>query len=368
MKATLLADTHLLNSLPMAKRIGVDSPLTDRLSELAEEVLRLVETAGNEIVIRIGDWYDRSRPDAVTQLVSVATTKTMLDRGHLVVDIPGNHEAYTLDASEGFAYANDHLAKISPRMIVHHGGPLPLPGAAGIYAFPFQAEAALLRRLEEVPDGAGLFLHQTILGAKDRGWSSPTGIAPEALARFGFVLMGHFHTEQFWREDQGYIGATIQLDPSDAGDTTRGAYSVELHGGRIVSRKKIPSTMPSFFRIIAQNEADCDEQLQGIPEGHYVQVRLEGSAAELSASREWRRRLKKVYERRFRHFDWHEVVLVAKRDRLQLPVGRRASQTDITNAFIEASDTKGLEKELLQQIAAATLQRGDGDKLVSQST
>ena len=264
MKALITADWHFSNNLPFAKK-DPDTLVSDRLLDCVAVAEWIFDQARerNLPVFILGDLFDQKRPDSVTLKTVIRLLRSACESGIEVYILPGNHEAPN---ERGLHYVVDALAEANiPRLTVLEAGKVIRYDNINICPIPYRSRQETREYIQAYQENGKsniLLLHDTIIGASDKGWASDVGIPGEDLLDFVITLSGHFHEYQHlhFDVDDGiatklktvavYPGSPLQLNFGDARMspsivilTTKGSKSVELN------RLLVPQDLSSHFYI-----------------------------------------------------------------------------------------------------------------------
>lgn len=372
-RALFLADLHISNSLPYARRREEKSPITDRLVDtlnLLDEVADYAKANKISTVYVVGDLLDKRLLDAVTlKAAKEKLVDDLVDQRDLkVILVPGNHEAfdalgsaYTLEA-----FANlrpDHLKVWGPYATIEH-----ITEGLQLAGLPYKPEDNTRETLRVLDnrEGTVLLLHQSLAGGRAGDWVCPEGITEEDLAGFMFTIAGHFHTQQVLPSEAAmYLGAPVQHNFGDAGQE-RGFWDVVF--GKRVRANFVESNAPRFHTLKVGAGDDWDAATSGIQyvrENDYVQLDVVGTANQLKdslpAAAEWCQQLQKTTGTRLAKV--RPLLIAEKKTRLQL-VDVESGKHIITwpavvEGFLDGCDIDGLERRRLEELARAALQEAE---------
>lgn len=378
------ADIHVSNTLPYAKRGVSELPpmlgtglllrdsYTDRLMDtllVLERVFMYARENGIKLIWILGDLLDRRLLDAATLKAFTDVFLGLVDSGEedeRTIIVPGNHESH--DAS-GSVYTVSALEHIRPNRVTVWNGTseLDLRDEFGLrfIGFPYKPDAVARDEVRRIRDetcadkGAVLLLHQSLVGGKVGSWVNPEGIMPEDLEGFYSVLSGHFHTPQHVGAAR-YLGAPLQHNFGDSGEE-RGFWDITFKPGDI-NAKLISSNAPAFHSLDWRDEEERGKLYERIRIGDYVEVKLEGTDAEIKSERGaiddflrgsgWSSAIRLV---KFR-----PIPLSDKKERSKAIAEAVKSSGKITwpsavSGYLDHCDLTGLERARLEEIASAAL-------------
>ena len=357
-RALLLADLHLSNSLPYAKRFREGSLLTDRLEEIIEGVIRVcrqAESKGIRDVWFPGDLVDRKVMDGVLlDQLSKLLTWISRDLGMMIFIVPGNHE--TQDRRCTYSIV-DGLWRLDRGAITI----LDRDEHEGVWAFRYQPNAQLAEDLKIIKDDSSVVLHQTVKGATIGAWRSSLGFDPKFLERL-FVVAGHFHFAQpLPPPARGfYLGAAIQHDFDDAEDDRAGSI-VEFNPGQapqIVERLSLGCSRFTNLTFPAEEA----EQILSVPmKTRYMKITVAGTKASL----EGLGKLQRAAEARAKEAGvmliWRSKLFIAPKPRLAPePSPRKTFSWEQTVsgylAQVQASELEGLDLDRISTLALEALE------------
>lgn len=324
-RALFIGDIHMSNKLPHA-RTGVDG-ITDRLRDQVKmwEDLTAYRIDNDIIDVWIlGDLFDRALVDAATLTATVAALATVAESGGAVRIVPGNHDT---DDPKAERFLIDALGKMDREIMCY--GPdtvfCKVRDWLTLWTMAYAPVKENRRTLERITKGEVegklgltahdvLLMHNAIVGARHMGWTSDAGLgATEVCAGFDQVVAGHFHTAQEFGSCGRYLGAPIQFDFGDEGET-RGFWDAEFRpgedGGPLdVTWKLVPVHAPRFWTVAWD---DLDTFVSDPPKaysGDYVRIEVRATAAEFEALRLAVDRQIEILEGRgFRASAHHDVV------------------------------------------------------------
>lgn len=283
-RALFTGDIHCSNSLPYAKR-DPKSLVSDRLLDtliILEDMCAYACSESIEDIWIVGDLLDKRLLDAVTNKM-VAAKLNKIRKEHRVAVVPGNHEA---GDARGLHYSLDAFKEIGVWVAKGGGSSAPswIPDVACIPYMPDNDAIKLLHSLADCSDPPIVLMHQTIQGAREGSWISPHGIPLGILETFPQVISGHFHTHQKLTDSIWYLGAPLQHNFGDQGET-RGFWDLQIGDDRkIHSADLIASDVPLFLEIDWPEMSSADDResiLSGI-EGGYLRVRVADTVGSMS--------------------------------------------------------------------------------------
>lgn len=321
MKVFVAADVHLSNALPYAKQNSASMALegTDRLRDICDAVLSAATIAydeGARRTIFLGDLLDRRLIDGVTDYWAKSLLISLRRLGYTIDIIPGNHEAEDRQAS-AYSVSAYGIEIEGVRVLIDGPG-----DDTGIWPVAYRPESVVTPILGKIPDGFVPFIHQTVRGAHCGVWDSPSGIDPEVLSRFPWVVSGHFHTSQpLVAPANGlYLGATVQHHFGDANDE-RSCWLVDMSTH---TAERIPTPAPKFKELKVRAKDDSWAVMQAFTEtmklipGGYLSLKVSGEMSEISQFRNSAYpELEKQSKGILRFIEFSPDVTVEAKDRLE---------------------------------------------------
>ncbi|MFW6201030.1 MAG: metallophosphoesterase family protein [Gemmatimonadota bacterium] len=245
-----LADVHLGASFSAFGDLAAA-----RRSDVVDAFRRLPELAAAEdahAVAIAGDLFDGPDPPAEVLVAAREAVRRVVDAGHPVFVIPGNHDAITLHPnpwreSMGGAHVFTEPAFGEPVSVDTAGGPLHVYGIAYDAAREPDPLAGFSRA--DAPGVHVVLLHGAVRDAPH--WATAPGalrLEPESLARLeaDYIALGDYHRHRPPAEfDAGgavpacYVGSFAALDLTEAGP--RGYVIAEVEEGRPPAVRLAPS-------------------------------------------------------------------------------------------------------------------------------
>lgn len=358
-RALWTGDLHASNSLPYAAK-GAQL-VTDRLLDVVSVLDAMVSHAKQHDISDIwilGDLLDRRLLDAITLKLVMERLDVMLARDIHVRLLPGNHEAY--DASchhytvEAFQSIGVEVFS-EPSIIDVKDGPRFL-------AVPYLPEA---RAIEAFNDFEGkkeetvLLLHQTIRGGKIGDWAISEGIDPALLKQYHTTLSGHFHTPQKVVSGVHYLGAPLQHNFGDMGES-RGFWDI-LFGDKIATAmEKVATDTPAFFETDWPLSAEIKDQLKANP-GCYFRVKVRGTPAALKKLvPEAEAECQRLLHEGARMAKVEPIMEAEAKTRLAVSEGGARSWPKLVDGYIDVCDVSGLAMERLRALGAELLSEAEG--------
>jgi DNA repair exonuclease SbcCD nuclease subunit len=289
---------------------GGGAIVTDRILELRDEVVRLCVESNQEVVVLLGDFFDRKTADGVELAVGVDLLYCLAEKGMQVLVVPGNHCALRQD---GTLYLVDGLDGLSNKVRVVHEGEVSIDGRTFLCMSYRSDDLARTLLKQKAGVGTNLLMHQSVRGAKVGSWASPVGLQGEDLSHLGIVLSGHFHTSQWWARGQGYVGAPIQHSFEDHGDD-RGAW-YGTGSGSDLGLTFLPSKGRRFWVQRVDSEAEARAAAGAVPSRDFIKLIFRGTPTELARTLRWRQEWASVEgEATGKTIVWDEEVIESERE------------------------------------------------------
>lgn len=299
-RALYLGDVHMSNGLPYA-RMG-EHGTTDRLKDQRSMWAQLTNYAIAEDITDVwvlGDLFDKSLLDAVTIHTTIESLVALADEGVRVVVLPGNHDAtsvkgerFTVEMFKAMGRENIELMRTGEHYEVMDG--------LRLWAMDFapveqnRGDLEIIKSHQPKDDALNvLLMHNSILGAKHLGWTCDDGLEPEEVVEgFDYVLSGHFHTPQKFHRRGRYLGAPMQHNFGDCGES-RGFWDITFSITSAGKLKKefelVPVDAPSFHAFdVKGGTKELDDwlgrtEIPGVP-GDYIRFNVHSTAADWEAA------------------------------------------------------------------------------------
>lgn len=254
----MVADMHMSNKLSYAQPGANDQGITDRLQDQMNVWKRMYNVAKDrnvDAIFVLGDLFDRSLVDAITL---TCATEVIMNSPAPMLLLPGNHDANSIKGGRFTVEAFGQVGKTrynDPIDVIGFEGAersYPVSGSNVVFwsigFCPLEETRATLARFKTTMDSNEfnvLLLHNSILGAEHLGWVCDDGLDPEEICSdFDQVISGHFHRHQTFGDNGIYLGAPMQFNFGDAGNSA-GFWIVEFTG-KDVNFEFIPSKAPKF--------------------------------------------------------------------------------------------------------------------------
>lgn len=274
-RAIVTADWHLSNTLPHAT--PGEAGVSDRLRDQFEVLQRIFEYAAeNQIqdVIVIGDLWDKRLLDAVT----LKETLSFLGKAQINVWVlPGNHDTHS-------ATGGRHLVEVLGAAGLKNLFWLSEPLDRGNWVFwpiPFMSvdrtveamnAAAEQVRAWKTPAHHFLLLHQSIIGARNLGWTCDAGLDRALIPDvFDHTFAGHFHEAQVWDGGE-YVGAPWAKDFGE--QDIEGRFLDVTFGEGTFDVKVVQTNAPRFLTVHLEGDEPKKANWK------FVRVMVEASDAE----------------------------------------------------------------------------------------
>ncbi len=264
MRILVFGDTHF--GLKLGKTGYSKAQSIKEAFKAFEQIINLTETEKIDVVIHVGDVFDRSKPDKKIVHKAYSLFERLLNTGVKFIIIPGNHDRSTLD--------NTLLEQIYPNFhILNSLGSVNYEDW-NFVGFPFTKspqqtlELAFQIAEEKKQFKTIVFCHQTFIGAEVGPQNFKFNLKHNAVVvnklpvNVPFIVSGHIHRAQILQDGKViYPGSVIRTSFQEYIEP-KGVLIIDEEGGTLtVNFKEIES---STLEVVEVRYDELDKTLREI--------------------------------------------------------------------------------------------------------